>query len=235
MALLCKKVENEFIGVQCGIMDQFAVAKGGEGQAILLNCDNLDHEYLPFNPGDLTLTVINTRKERKLAESKYNERFIECSEVLSVLRDFRDIRQLCEITPSEYEELKKHIKNPILQKRGEHVTGEQDRVQRAAVALKAKEFETFGRLMFDSHRSLKELYEVSGGELDCIVEFSKNFEGCIGARMTGAGFGGCAIALVRKDRLENYQDELTAYYSSQVGYLPEIFESRASEGVRVFK
>lgn len=232
ITLLCKKVENEFIGVSSGIMDQFAVAMGKKGKAILLNCDTLDYEYLPFEIGDYVLAIINSNKQRTLADSKYNERFAQCGAALKLLKKEVAATHLCDISPEIFEQHRHLINDPVLEKRALHVVTENERVKQATVALKAGELKIFGDLMYASHESLKELYEVSGKELDTIVEFSKDYPGCIGARMTGAGFGGCAIALIKKDRFTDYEDKLSVYYNNKIGYKPEVFASEPTEGVR---
>jgi galactokinase len=232
IVLLGKKAENEFIGLNCGIMDQFAVAMGKKDHAILLNCDTLDFDYIPFQTGDISLVIINSNKQRSLSESKYNERFAECGMALKLLRQGTDAANLCDITPEQFEKLRHFIKNAVLEKRALHVVTEQSRVIAAATALRSDDLKEFGRLMFASHQSLKELYEVSGKELDTIVDFCQSYSGCYGARMTGAGFGGCAIALVKKDRLDDFKDMLSKNYKSKTGLKAEVFVSGAEEGVR---
>ena len=232
LALLSKKVENEFIGVNCGIMDQFAVAMGQKDKAILLNCDTLDHEYIPFRTGNYLLVIINSNKQRTLADSKYNERFAECGAALKALKKGLDIKSLCDLSIAAFEQSKHLIADPVLEKRALHVVSENARVQDAAIALQTGDLELFGKLMYASHQSLKELYEVTGKELDTIVDFSKTFSGCIGARMTGAGFGGCAIALMHKDHLQQFSEELTLHYKDKIGYAPDIFPVSAEEGVK---
>jgi len=231
LALLCKKVENEFIGVNCGIMDQFAVAFGKKDKAILLNCDTLEYEYLPLHLDEHVLVIINTNKERKLTESKYNERFSECGSALKALKKALPVSNLCDLSISTFEASRQLIDDPVLVKRALHVISENERVMKAAGALKKGELEYFGKLMYDSHQSLKELYEVSGKELDTIVDFCKSFEGCIGARMTGAGFGGCAIALIKKGYLTDFSERISVFYKGRVGYKPGVFATEAGEGV----
>jgi galactokinase len=235
IALLAKKVENEFIGVNCGIMDQFAVAMGQKDKAILLNCDTLDYEYLPFNTGEYNLVIINSNKQRMLADSKYNERFTECGAALKRLKQKLKIQNLCDVSMAEFELNQSVIDDPVLRKRALHVISENARVKDAAIALQTGDMEIFGKLMYASHRSLKELYEVSGKELDTIVEFCKTYNGCIGARMTGAGFGGCAIALVKKNKVDDFANDLTEEYKNKIGYAPGIFVSEVADGVRGIK
>lgn len=233
ISLLCKKVENEFIGVNCGIMDQFAVAFGKKDNAILLNCDTLVYEYLPFETRDYVLTIINSNKPRNLVESKYNERFTECGKALKALKKELPVQHLCAINFHEYSAHRHLINDPVLERRALHVIAENLRVGEAVDALKARDLFTFGKLMYASHQSLKEFYEVSGKELDTIVDFCKSFDSCIGARMTGAGFGGCAIALVKKNRYDYFIAELSLYYEKQIGYKPDVFASEAGDRVRL--
>lgn len=235
MALLSKKVENEFMGVNCGIMDQFAVAMGKKEKAILLDCDTLDYEYIPFETGGYSLVIINTNKKRELVGSKYNERFAECGAALRLLKQKLSIDNLCAVTPAEFEMNRHLITDPVLQKRALHVVSENARVNDAAIALQTGDMQIFGKLMYASHQSLKELYEVSGKELDTIVEFCKSHKDCIGARMTGAGFGGCAIALVKKNSLEDFISGLSVHYETEIGYAPDIFPSGAEDGVKEIK
>ena len=234
IATLSKKVENEFIGMNCGIMDQFAVTFGEKDKAILLNCDTLSYELLPFEIKDYILTIINTNKARKLTDSKYNERFAECGSVLTILKKEIDAKNLCDISIQTFQSHKHLIDDPVLKKRAMHVISENLRVNEAARVLKEGKLKEFGQLMFASHQSLKELYEVSGLELDTIIEFCKTYDGCIGARMTGAGFGGCAIALVKKEKLDDFTKRLIFYYKDKIGYEPEIFASAIGDGVREF-
>jgi galactokinase len=232
IALLSQKVENEFIGVSCGIMDQFAVAMGREYRAILLNCDTLEYEYLPFNTGEYILVIINSNKQRSLSDSKYNERFTECGRALKLLKKELDIENLCDISTGIFESHRHLINDTLLERRALHVVSENERVKEAREVLSDGNLDRFGELMYASHESLKELYEVSGKELDCIVKFCTTYDDCIGARMTGAGFGGCAIALVQKDKFDDFSGKLTGYYKKEVGYDPGVFASAIGDGVR---
>jgi len=231
MALMAKKVENEFIGVNCGIMDQFAVAFGKKNNAILLNCDSLDYEYLPLELEEYILAIINTNKPRKLAESKYNERFTECGKALKALKKELRVNNLCEVSLHDFSTYRHLISDPILEKRALHVISENFRVSEAVDALKAGELYTLGKLIYASHQSLKELFEVSGKELDTIIEFCKSYDSCIGARMTGAGFGGCAIALVKKNSMNDFTEKISSFYENKIGYKPGVFASEIGEGV----
>lgn len=232
IALLTKKAENEFIGLNCGIMDMFAVAMGKKDKAILLDCDTLDYEYLPLDTGDYQLAIINSNKRRTLADSKYNERFAQCGAALKLLKKEIAAQHLCDISLAEFEKHRHLLNDPVLEKRALHVITENERVKQARTALLGARLEEFGQLMYGSHQSLKDWYEVSGRELDTIVEFCKTYEHCIGARMTGAGFGGCAIALVRRDFFADFTEQVTAFYKVRIGYAPEVFASEVGDGVK---
>lgn len=235
IALLAKEVENKFIGVNCGIMDQFAVAMGKKNRAILLDCDTLAYEYPPFETDGYVLAIINSNKQRALADSKYNERFAECGAALKLLKQEINAQHLCDISLAEFELQSHLISDPVLQKRALHVISENARVRDAVIALQTGDLDIFGKLMYASHQSLKELYEVSGTELDTIVDFCKTYNDCIGARMTGAGFGGCAIALVKRTSFGDFAEKLNVYYKNKIGYGLEVFASEIGEGVREIK
>lgn len=228
---LSKSVENNFIGVNCGIMDQFAVAFGEKDKALMLNCDTLEYQAVDSNLGDYILAIINTNKPRKLAESKYNERVQECQAALAALQQKLDIGNLCDIDTSTFNKFKYLINDAILLKRATHVVEENERVKLAATALTENNLPEFGRLMYASHDSLRDLYEVSGKELDTIEEYCKTDVGVAGARMTGAGFGGCGIALVKEENFENFRDSIIAYYTEKIGYAPSVYRSSVGDGV----
>jgi len=228
IALLCQKVENEFIGVNCGIMDQFAVAMGKKDNAILLNTNNLSYEYIPFELGNYRLLIMNTRKPRELSDSKYNERRAECDAALEIIRKMKPVNNLVE---ADIEDIIL-IKDPILRKRARHVITENKRVEKSVRALKNGEIARFGHLMGASHDSLKNDYEVSGFELDTIVEQALNQPSCLGARMTGAGFGGCAIAIVEESGIEEFSDRVISGYKNLTGLDGEIYISIIEDGVK---
>ncbi len=231
LVLMAKKVENEFIGVNSGIMDQFAVAFGEENKALMLDCDTLDYEAVDSNLDGYILAIINTNKPRKLAESKYNERVHECQIALKALKQELEIHNLCEIDTDTFNLHKDLIKDEVVAKRATHVVAENERVKLAAKALANNNLKEFGKLMYASHDSLKNLYEVSGAELDAVVEYALTDKNVIGARMTGAGFGGCAIALVKQDSLESFTKALSEYYTGKIGYAPSVYSSHIGNGV----
>ena len=232
---LGKEVENVFIGVSCGIMDQFAVAFGEKDKALMLNCDTLEYQAVDTNLGDYVLAIINTNKPRKLAESKYNERVQECQAALKTLQQELQIQHLCDIDSNTLKQYQHLIIDEVVLKRATHVIEENDRVKLAAKALANGDLTSFGQLMYSSHDSLKNLYEVSGKELDTIVEYSKTNPSVAGARMTGAGFGGCAIALVKGNAFETFSNEVTAYYTDKIGYAPSVYSSLIGDGVGLMK
>jgi len=228
---LAKSVENNFIGLNSGIMDQFAVVFGEKDKALVLNCDTLDYEAVNSNLGDHVLAIINTNKPRKLAESKYNVRVQECQAALKALQQELDIHNLCDINTDTFKQYSHLITNEVVKNRATHVIEENDRVKLAAKALAANDLAGFGRLMYASHDSLRDLYEVSGKELDAVVEYSKTDPNVAGARMTGAGFGGCAIALVKGDAFENFNKAVTKFYTDKIGYAPSVYSSLIGDGV----
>jgi len=232
---LGKQVENVFIGVNCGIMDQFAVAFGEKDKALMLNCDTLEYQAVNTNLGEYVLAIINTNKPRKLAESKYNERVQECQTALKALQQELDIQHLCDVDRSAFTQHQHLITDGIVLKRAKHVIEENDRVKLAAKALASGDLLSFGQLMYASHDSLKNQYEVSGKELDAVVEYSQTNPNVAGARMTGAGFGGCAIALVKESAFDAYSKEVVEYYTDKIGYSPSVYSSLIGDGVGVLK
>ena len=228
---LAKSVENNFIGLNSGIMDQFAVAFGEKNKALMLNCDTLEYQAVDSNLGDHVLAIINTNKPRKLAESKYNERVQECQAALKALQQELDIKHLCDINTQTFEKYQHLITDKIVNNRAKHVIEENDRVKLAAKALANNDLTEFGRLMYASHNSLRDLYEVSGKELDTVVEYAKTDANVAGARMTGAGFGGCAIALVKADAFDDFSKNVIEYYTAKIGYVPSVYSSLIGDGV----
>lgn len=229
---ISKKVENEFIGVNSGIMDQFSIAFGEANKALVLDCDTLKYKVVDCDLGDHVLAIINTNKTRELSDSKYNERVEECEAALKALQSEINIKNLCELTAEKFALHSHLITDETILKRATHVVKENDRVHLAAKALNNGELVEFGRLMYASHQSLRELYEVSGKELDAVVDFCKDYEHVIGARMTGAGFGGCAIALLKKGYEEDFAKQLTENYVAKIGYPAAIYVHQIGDGVK---
>lgn len=228
LAQLAQKVENKYIGVNCGIMDQFAVANGKKNHAILLDCQTLNYELVPLDLKDYTLVIMNTNKRRELADSKFNERRAECDKALSILNQKYQFENLCAANEEAILEL---ISDPIIKKRALHVANENIRVLKSIQVLKAGDLLAFGGLINASHDSLKDNYEVTGLELDTIVVEARKINSCIGARMTGAGFGGCAIALVKTSDVEKFQLEVAKNYEAITKLQPTFYCSSIGDGV----
>lgn len=228
LARFAQGVENRFIGVNCGIMDQFAVANGKAGMGMVLNCNNLDFSYVPVDLGEYRIVILNTNKRRELAESKYNERRSECEAALSLLAPEGEWQDLCSVPVEKLPALTEH---PVLQKRARHVVLENQRVLESVQVLKDGDLVRFGALLNESHFSLKNDYEVTGKELDAITEAARQHPACMGARMTGAGFGGCGIALVREDGLDDFCNEVAGKYQEETGLTAGLYVSAIGDGV----
>ena len=232
MVKISQKAENHFVGVNSGIMDQFAVAMGKKDQAILLDCNTLDYDYVPLELKGAKLVIANTNKRRGLADSKYNERRSECEQAVEDLQKVLDIETLGELDALTFEEYKKFIKDPIHQKRASHAVYENIRVKEAVKKLNAGDLAAFGELMNQSHISLRDLYEVTGVELDTMVEEAWKIPGVIGSRMTGAGFGGCTISIVEADAVEAFITEVGENYNKRTGLQADIYVAEVGAGVR---
>lgn len=233
LALACKRVENEFMGVNSGIMDQFIICNGVDNGALLLDCNTLKYEEIPFELGDNVLVIANTNKKRQLADSKYNERRAECEEVLKIINENgNNYTYLCDINEEKMEELMPLIQNETLKRRFRHVVSENVRTINASKALKEKNIEELGKLLTQSHMSLEKDYEVTGKELDTLVHSFLAQQGCIGARMTGAGFGGCCIALYKKGFEKKAIENVKEIYTKEIGYEPSFYEVLVSGGTR---
>jgi galactokinase len=229
---LGKKVENEFIGVNSGIMDQFAVGMGKENCGILLDCNTLKYEYAPLQLSGYKIIIMNTNKRRELADSKYNERRSECEAALERLQQVKEINSLGDLTEVEFESIKDHIHNDVLTKRAKHAVYENQRTLKALAALRNGDLNEFGLLMNKSHISLRDDYEVTGAELDTLVEAAWNQEGTIGARMTGAGFGGCAIAIVKEESVNKVISEVSIEYQTKIGYEASFYVASIGDGAK---
>ena len=233
MALLGKKVENLFIGVNSGIMDQFAIAMGKKDHAILLDCNTLKYDYVPVVLKDEVIVIANTNKRRGLADSKYNERRAECDEALAELQTKLPIKALGELSIEEFEANKDLIKSPIRQKRAKHAVYENQRTLKAQKELSAGNLAEFGKLMNQSHISLRDDYEVTGKELDTLAALAWEQEGVIGSRMTGAGFGGCTVSIVKKNKVDDFIKNVGAAYQKEIGYAADFYIANISDGAKV--
>lgn len=226
-----QKAENKFIGVNCGIMDQFIIGMGKKDHAIALNTATLEYVYAPIHLHDASIVIMNTNKQRGLSDSKYNERRTECEQALNILQKYKDIKVLCDLSLKEFEEVSHHL-DGVLLKRAKHAISENERVKEAITALENNHITAFGKLMNASHISLRDDYEVTGKELDVLVSSAWKQNGVIGARMTGAGFGGCAIALVKNSNIDEFQLNVRKEYTETIGYEPDFYIASIGDGAR---
>lgn len=227
-----KRVENDFIGVNSGIMDQFAIGMGKLDHAILLDTTTLDYELVPAEFGEYAIAIMNTNKRRELADSKYNERRAECELALSRLQTVLPIKSLGELTEEYFKQNKAIIADERLIKRAKHAVTENQRTIKAKKALVENDLQRFGQLLNASHASLKEDYEVTGVELDTLVEAAQKQPGVLGARMTGAGFGGCAIALVKETEMVHFMEQVGQIYQEKIGYSADFYSANVDDGAR---
>jgi galactokinase len=230
-----QRVENEFIGVNSGIMDQFAVGKGEKDAAILLDCNTLEYELIPVVLEDHSIVIMNTKKRRELADSKYNERRSECEQALEELQKELSISSLGELDEHTFSEHQSILSNENILKRARHAVSENQRTLKAASALKAGKLTEFGKLMNESHISLRDDYEVTGPELDAMVQAAWEQPGVLGARMTGAGFGGCAIAIVENNTINAFIDQVGKQYQEKIGYPGEFYIAQISDGLKILE
>ncbi len=226
-----QQAENTFVGVNCGIMDQFSIGFGKENHAILLNCKTLKYTYSPMELGALSLVIANTNKQRGLADSKYNERRGECEQALKDLQQIHKIDHLCDLSLEDFEKSKYLIEDPIHRKRAQHVISENERTVMASELLKLGDIQAFGQLMNESHQSLKENYEVTGVELDALVEAAWE-EGAVGARMTGAGFGGCTVNLIETEKMDAFMTKVAKRYEQTTGLSPAFYPVAIGDGAK---
>lgn len=236
MALISQKAENQYVGVNCGIMDQFASAMGKVNHAIFLNCRDLSYEYVPLNLIGYKIVIVNTNKKRGLADSKYNERRNQCEQAYEILKKFLpEASCLGEVSQENFNKFKFEIKDKTIRNRAEHVIAENNRVLKSVEALKNDDIELFGKHMIASHVSLRDLYEVTGVELDTLVEEALKIEGTLGSRMTGAGFGGCTVSIVREDAIEMFIEIVGENYTHKIGLSPSFYVSEIGDGGRELK
>ena len=233
IALFGQYSENNFNGVNCGIMDQFAIAMGKKDQAIFLDTSDLSYTYAPIKLADEKIVIACSNKKRGLGDSKYNERRAECEEALAELQTKLDIKALGELSEEEFEANKDLIKSGVRQRRAKHAVYENQRTLKAVDALKAGNLEEFGKLMNASHVSLRDDYEVTGIELDTLVENAWEQEGVIGSRMTGAGFGGCTVSIVKTDCVDKFIENVGKAYLEKIGYAADFYVVEIGDGGRV--
>lgn len=230
LALIGQQAENGYCGMSCGIMDQFASAMGRKDSAIFLDTGSLEYEYVPLPMDGKKLIITNTNKKHSLVDSAYNDRRRECEEALSDLRKGKDIEALCSLEPDEFEELKDLIGDQTALKRARHAVSEDSRTVMAVDVLKKGDLKAFGKLMNESHESLKNDYEVSCDELDVLAEEAQKIPGVLGSRMTGGGFGGCTVSLVEDDAVEDFREKLSSVYKERFGYECSFYVVSAGNG-----
>ena len=232
LALIGQYGENNFNGMNCGIMDQFAIAMGKKDHAIFLDTQNLLYEYAPIRMEGYKIVIAASNKKRRLTDSKYNERRAECEEALKDIQSVKKIQALGELTEEEFEQVKDAVKDPVCRKRAKHAVYENQRTIKAVKALKNNDLETFGKLMNESHVSLRDDYEVTGKELDTLVEAAWKQEGVIGSRMTGAGFGGCTVSIVKEEAVDAFIKNVGEIYEKEIGYGADFYVVEIGDGPR---
>jgi galactokinase len=227
---LSQRAENNFVGVNCGIMDQFASGMGASDHALFLNCDTLEYERVPLKLDGKKIIISNTNKRRGLADSKYNERRAQCDAAVDAIRKYKSIRNLSDLNLSEFQSLSHLITDKNQLKRARHVISENGRTLAAIEALNSGDIVAFGRLMNESHDSLRDDYEVTGMELDTLVDEARKVEGTIGSRMTGAGFGGCTVSIVDENAVENFIHDVGIGYSDRTGLVADFYVAEIGDG-----
>jgi len=230
LAKIGQKAEHEFALVNCGIMDQFASANGKKDHAIFLNCDTLDFELVPVKLEGVKVVISNTHSPHKLDSGAYNQRVAECKLAVEQLNKVRPIKYLAELTEAEFEKVEDAITDPVAHKRARHVVGEVQRTTDAVKALKDGDIELFGKLMNASHVSLRDDYEVTGPELDTMAEEAWKIDGVIGSRMTGGGFGGCTVSLVKDEALEEFKEKVGKAYEAKINIKPDFYIAEIGNG-----
>ena len=227
---LGQKTENDFVGLNSGIMDQFAVGMGKENNAIYLDCNTLEYKYLPLELGDYEIIIMSTNKNHSLAGSKYNERVQECEEAVKRLNKKLDINKLGELDSDTFDQYTSLIDDDTLIRRARHAVSENERTKKAIDAMEKGDLEELGRLINASHVSLKYDYEVTGKELDTLAENAWDQPGCLGARMVGGGFAGSAIAIVKKSEAENFKKNVGKIYRDKIGYDASFYDAEVVDG-----
>jgi len=232
MVKMAQKAENGFVGMNCGIMDQFAVGFGRANHAINLNCDTLEYRYAPVSLGDRKLVITNTNKRRGLTDSKYNERRAECEKAVALISLHRPVRNLSDLTVSDLWMIDSYIPDPVVRKRAKHVITENGRTLDAIKALENNDIALLGKLMNESHDSLCTDYEVTGAELDTLVYEGRKLPGVIGTRMTGAGFGGCTVSIVESAHAKEFISRLGEIYNAKTGLTADFYLPGIGDGAR---
>lgn len=232
IALIGQYSENNFNGCNCGIMDQFASAMGKKDNAIFLDTNTLEYEYAPVMLKDEKIVIVNSKVKHSLVDSAYNDRRNECETALKELQEVVDIKTLGDLSEEEFEAHKDAIKSEVRRKRAKHAVYENQRTIKAVAALRENDIETFGKLMNASHTSLRDDYEVSCQEIDILVDLAWKMDGVVGSRITGGGFGGCTVSIVKNDVVEQFTEEIKKAYLEKVGHDAEVYVVDVGEGAR---
>ncbi len=232
LALLGQFSENNFNGVNCGIMDQFAIAMGKKDQAIFLDTSDLSYEYAPIRLKGTSIVISCSNKKRGLGDSKYNERRAECEKALQEIKKVKNIESLGQLTEEQFESVKDAVKDATRRRRARHAVYENQRTIKAVQALKENDIGLFGKLMNESHISLRDDYEVTGTELDTLVEEAWKVEGVLGSRMTGAGFGGCTVSIVKDEAVDTFIRQVGKAYRAAIGYKADFYAVQIGDGPR---
>ncbi|MBQ2170966.1 MAG: galactokinase [Paludibacteraceae bacterium] len=231
LALIGQACEHEYAGVMCGVMDQFASAQGKKDHAIHLNCDTLEFEHVPVKLEGIKVVISNTHSPHHLDSGAYNDRVRQCKTAVEQISTVKPIKYLAELTPEDWKEVEGVITDPIAKKRAHHVVGEVARTAEAVEALKKGDIKRFGELMTQSHVSLRDDYEVTGKELDTMAEAAWEVEGVLGSRMTGGGFGGCTVSLVKDEAIETFKAHVGKVYEEKTGLKPDFYVAEIGDGV----
>ena len=232
VALTAQAAERQYAGVNCGIMDQYASACGKKGMAMLLDCKTLQCDYLPLDLGGYAMVITDCKKPHNLVESKYNERRQQTEQALAILKEKLDITCLADVSPEDFQKYS-YLLPGVIKNRTEHVVYECERVKRAAEVLRKGDILTLGALLNESHASLKNLYETTGFEPDVLAETAQAHPACIGSRLTGGGFGGCTISLVKKECVQQFEDYLLKQYRQKTGYTAVCYRADIDDGITV--
>lgn len=229
---MSQKAEHEFAGVMCGIMDQFASGMGKANHAIFLNCDTLDYDLVPVELDGIKIVISNTNSPHKLDSGMYNQRVSECHAAVDAISKYKPIKVLAEVSWDEFLQFEDKIEDEVPRKRARHVISEIARTEQAVKELKAGNIATFGQLMNGSHDSLRDDYEVTGDELDTMVDEARKIDGVLGSRMTGGGFGGCTVSLVKDEAIDTFIAQVGKNYEAKTGLKPKFYVAEIGDGAK---
>lgn len=229
---MSQRAENVFVGMNCGIMDQFAVGMGKKEHAIALDCGTLEYDLIPLHLGGYKLVITNSNKKHDLVTSEYNVRRSQCEQALAAIKQKMNVQHLCDLSVEEFEQVRHLIPDETVCRRARHAVTENARVNEAIDVLQQGDLIRFGELMNESHRSLKEDYEVTGVEMDTLAEEGQKLPGVLGSRITGGGFGGCTVSLVKEDNVPGFIERLAAVYHDKIGLNAEFYVADIGDGVR---